>query len=176
MREALDKDKPVFGVCLGAQMMATALGGEVEPSGGYQIGLKKVSVTAEGKADPGIRQYRDPTGADPPWRHLLHPRWSSEVGRRLHVAPRRDLPAYQHGIPLRPVLRLPIRTPADIGRVSSMGPRTAGRLPVPWAPIRSEEEAAANLREFAAFAPYHESQMRRLLLAFLSNAGLDGSS
>ena len=51
LREALDQDKPVFGVCLGAQMMATALGGEVEPSGGYQIGLKKISVTAEGKTD-----------------------------------------------------------------------------------------------------------------------------
>ena len=57
LREALDQDKPVFGVCLGAQMMATALGGEVEPSGGYQIGLKKISVTAEGKADRGIRQH-----------------------------------------------------------------------------------------------------------------------
>ena len=35
-----------------------------------------------------------------------------------------------------------------------------------------EEEAAANLREFTAFAPFHEKQMRRLLLAFLANAGL----
>ena len=26
LRKALDEDKPVFGVCLGAQMMATALG------------------------------------------------------------------------------------------------------------------------------------------------------
>ena len=51
LREALVLDKPVVGVCLGAQMMSTALGGTVEPSGGYQIGLKKISVTAEGKAD-----------------------------------------------------------------------------------------------------------------------------
>ena len=51
LKEALALGKPVFGVCLGAQMMATALGGVVEPSGGYQIGLKKISVTAEGNAD-----------------------------------------------------------------------------------------------------------------------------
>ena len=35
-----------------------------------------------------------------------------------------------------------------------------------------EEEAATNLREFTAFAPFHDRQMRRLLLAFLANAGL----
>ena len=44
--------KPVFGVCLGAQMMSTALGGTVEPSGGYQFGLRKIHVTTEGDADP----------------------------------------------------------------------------------------------------------------------------
>ena len=35
-----------------------------------------------------------------------------------------------------------------------------------------QEEAARNLREFAKFAPVHETQMAELLRAFLANAGL----
>ena len=33
-------------------------------------------------------------------------------------------------------------------------------------------ESARNIREFTAFASYHEKQMRDLLRAFLVNAGL----
>ena len=52
LRQALEAGKPVFGICLGAQMMSTALGGTVEPTGGFQFGLRKISVTADGHADP----------------------------------------------------------------------------------------------------------------------------
>ena len=34
------------------------------------------------------------------------------------------------------------------------------------------EESARNVREFTSFAPYHEAQMREVLMAFLGNAGL----
>ena len=60
LREALQQDKPVFGICLGAQLMAAALGAEVESSGGYQIGLKKISVTAQGRADPVFSKIEIP--------------------------------------------------------------------------------------------------------------------
>ena len=33
--EAMASDVPVFGICLGAQIMSRALGGEVGPTGGY---------------------------------------------------------------------------------------------------------------------------------------------
>jgi hypothetical protein len=33
-------------------------------------------------------------------------------------------------------------------------------------------EAARNLREFSKYAPYHESQMQDVLVAFLHNAGI----
>ena len=35
-----------------------------------------------------------------------------------------------------------------------------------------DEEAERHLREFAKYAPFHEAQMRELLLAFLRNAGI----
>ena len=36
------------------------------------------------------------------------------------------------------------------------------------------EEAARNLREFAAFAPFHERRTARLLRALLYQAGIGG--
>ena len=52
LRRAMALGKPVLGICLGAQIMAAALGGTVEPTGGYQFGLRKLYVTAAGDADP----------------------------------------------------------------------------------------------------------------------------
>ena len=58
--EAMALGKPVFGVCLGAQIMATALGGEVGPTGGYEFGLRKIWVTEEGSRDPVFSKLRVP--------------------------------------------------------------------------------------------------------------------
>ena len=52
LKEAITQGKPVFGVCLGAQLLAKALGGAVTPTGGYQFGLRKLDITPEGDADP----------------------------------------------------------------------------------------------------------------------------
>ena len=43
---------PVIGICLGAQLLSRALGGAVAPTGGYQFGLRKIDITAEGRRDP----------------------------------------------------------------------------------------------------------------------------
>ena len=51
---------PVFGVCLGAQLMARSLGGEVRPTGGYEFGLRKIWITEEGSRDPVFSKLRVP--------------------------------------------------------------------------------------------------------------------
>ena len=51
---------PVLGICLGAQLLSRALGGEVQPTGGYQFGLRKIDVTAAGAADPVFREIAVP--------------------------------------------------------------------------------------------------------------------
>ena len=58
--DALSEDKPIFAVCLGAQIMALALGGTVESTGGYQFGLRKIFVTDEGDRDPVFRKIEIP--------------------------------------------------------------------------------------------------------------------
>ncbi len=61
LAEATRADVPVLGVCLGAQLLAHALGGEIFPNpAGREIGASQVELTAEGRADPLFADLPDP--------------------------------------------------------------------------------------------------------------------
>jgi len=49
VRERLDSGKPLFGICLGAQLIAKALGANVYPLGSKEIGFAPLTLTAAGK-------------------------------------------------------------------------------------------------------------------------------
>ncbi len=68
LAEALRREMPVLGICLGAQLLARALGAEVRPGEGKEIGFAPVEVTDP--ADPIL-------GALAPSANVLH--WHGDV-------------------------------------------------------------------------------------------------
>ncbi len=52
IEQALEADKPVLGICLGAQLLAHVLGGEVRHNGASEIGWHDIETTAQGRTDP----------------------------------------------------------------------------------------------------------------------------
>lgn len=54
IRQVIAADKPVIGVCLGAQLMGQALGGECGPSPHKEIGSFPIWPTAQGREDQAV--------------------------------------------------------------------------------------------------------------------------
>lgn len=52
LEQAIKANKPVLGICLGAQMIAHVLGGRVYRGIGKEVGWDEVSLTGEGIKDP----------------------------------------------------------------------------------------------------------------------------
>jgi len=52
VRERLASQRPLLGICLGAQLMARALGARVRPMGAKEIGFGPVALTPAGKGSP----------------------------------------------------------------------------------------------------------------------------
>jgi GMP synthase (glutamine-hydrolysing) len=59
IREALDRDMSVLGICLGAQLLAKALGGSVSRNSVREIGWYDVELTEDGRQDPVLSTFAD---------------------------------------------------------------------------------------------------------------------
>jgi GMP synthase (glutamine-hydrolysing) len=57
IREAVDSGMSVLGICLGAQLLAKALGGRVSRNEEREIGWYDVQLTEAGRADPVISSF-----------------------------------------------------------------------------------------------------------------------
>ncbi len=59
IREAVERDMSVLGICLGAQLLAKALGGEVSRNAVREIGWYDVELTGEGSKDPVLSAFAE---------------------------------------------------------------------------------------------------------------------
>lgn len=58
-RGLVEAGVPVFGVCFGAQLLATALGGEVRPTGGFHLGWRENEGASTVWKGPWLRWHGD---------------------------------------------------------------------------------------------------------------------
>ena len=84
---AMSSNVPVFGVCLGAQIMARALGATVEPTGGYEFGLRKIWITEAGPKDPVFGKIRVPLVPTLHGERFMIPDGATEPSLRIHALP-----------------------------------------------------------------------------------------
>jgi GMP synthase (glutamine-hydrolysing) len=57
MKSAVDADKPVLGICLGAQLLARALDARVYRAPVRELGFKRVRLTEAGRRDPLLAAF-----------------------------------------------------------------------------------------------------------------------
>lgn len=92
--EALNRGLHVLGICLGAQLLAKALGGDVRANGAHEIGWHEVRLTGAGARDPVLSAL----GAPAPLFHWHGDRFELPPGA-AHLA-ESDLcanQAFRHG-------------------------------------------------------------------------------
>ncbi len=170
--EAIAANVPIFGVCLGAQILARALDAGVEPTGGYEFGLRKIWITEEGASDAVFNKLHVPLVPTLHGEHFSVPEGATELAFGYMLCRdgtfKRQSMAFRYhnsyAFQFEPQLTL------DELRIWNRELADDYELMDP--PFDSKLEAETNLREFTTYSPIYEEQSREMLIAFLKNARL----
>jgi len=79
IREALNRDMNVLGICLGSQMIAYCLGAEVNAGPEKEIGWHHIELTGEGLKDPLMRKLAIHPRVGDFWRKFMVFHWHGDT-------------------------------------------------------------------------------------------------
>ena len=167
--QAAESGKVVIGICLGAQLLSRALGGVVEPTGGYQFGLRKLWVTEDGHSDSAFSQIAVPLVPTLHGERFSVPAGATKLAegfmlrrdgryRRIDMAFRYK---NAYAVQFEPQLTL--------DELKVWNRELAGDYELMGDEFDPSVESRRNLREFARFAPTHEAQMAAFLRKAVAN-------
>lgn len=168
LRDAAERGIRVLGICLGAQLLSKALGGVVEPTGGYQFGLRKIWVSEEGHRDVAFGKIITPLVPTLHGECFTTPSGATRLAegfmlRRDGKYRRFDM-AFRH----RNAYGLQFEPQLTFDELCVWNRELASDYDLMGDRFEPAEEAARNLREFERFYPVHRSQMAGFLKSVLS--------
>jgi len=79
VREAINRDMKVLGICLGSQMIAHCLGADVYPGTEKEIGWHHIELTGDGLKDPFMRKLATHPGVGDFWRKFQVFHWHGDT-------------------------------------------------------------------------------------------------
>lgn len=162
--EAVRADRPFWGVCLGAQLLAAALGSKVAPAGQPEIGVLPVEVSAAGADDPVFQHA--------PSRFMAF-HWHSDTYElpdgATHLASSRNTVQQAFAINRAYGLQFHLEVPVELAEEWAAIPAYAESLEAGLGP----NSLPPLMNELRAHAEEMTSLARRLLEAWVDNVALD---
>jgi len=135
LRESVDRGRPHLGVCFGHQALATALGGTVEPIGGYEIGYHEIRRVGASRLLDGLPErfvafttHRDAVTALPPGADAIAENdWSNHGFERGRVFTVQFHPEYDRATAEALVARKDLDEETRRGALDSISAETVAR-------------------------------------------------